>query len=232
MLDAGALRLGYWACPVCGNKIHIRLSHSDVGVRCLRCGASAITQSIIGVILAECPDLAEKDAYELSSRGVMVDWLAKRVRSLATSEYIDGVAGGDSRQGVRCEDVQRLTFPDGSFDLCTSTEVFEHVEDDMEGFREIRRILRPGGVTIFTVPMSDSPGTVERARRENGDWVHLREPEYHTDPYTGHQPSLCVRNYGLDIQDRLRQAGFTAVSLALPAHDMMGYARKVLVARR
>lgn len=232
MLDIGALRLGYWMCAACGNRIHVRLNDSDVGVRCVRCGASVITQSIIGVILTECPDMARRDTYELSSRGVMVDWLEKHVRSLTTSEYIEGVAGGDGHGGVRCEDVQRLTFPDESFDLCTSTEVFEHVEDDMAGFREIRRILRPGGVLVFTVPMSDSPNTVERARRENGNWVHLLEPEYHSDPYTGYQPSLCVRNYGLDIQDRLKQAGFTYVSLARPAQAMMGYARKVLVARR
>lgn len=162
----------------------------------------------------------------------MVRWLGKRVRSLTTSEYIEGVAGGASFRGVRCENVERLTFPDGSFNLCTSTEVFEHVEDDMAGFREIRRVLQPGGIMVFTVPMSDSPNTVERARRENGHWVHLLEPEYHSDPYTGYQPSLCVRNYGLDIQDRLLQAGFVRVSVARPAHDMMGYARSVLVAQR
>jgi Methylase involved in ubiquinone/menaquinone biosynthesis len=232
MLDIRALRLGHWICALCGNRIHIRLKDSDVGVRCLRCGASAITQSIIGVIRAEVPDLSERKAYELSSRGAMVEWLRKQVRSLTTSEYMTGVSNGEIHLGVRCEDVQHLTFPDASFDLCTSTEVFEHVEDDMAGFREIWRILRPGGILIFTVPMTDSPATVERAHREGGEWVHLLEPEYHSDPYTGYQPSLCVRNYGLDIQDRLRQSGFSRVSLVRPANDLMGYARKVLVARR
>jgi ubiquinone/menaquinone biosynthesis C-methylase UbiE len=32
--------------------------------------------------------------------------------------------------------VQRLSFADASFDLCTSTEVFEHVPDDRAGLRE------------------------------------------------------------------------------------------------
>ena len=42
-------------------------------------------------------------------------------------------------------------YGDASFDLCTSTEVFEHMPDDLNGFSEIRRVLRPGGRFVFTV---------------------------------------------------------------------------------
>ncbi|HTA66607.1 MAG TPA: methyltransferase domain-containing protein [Xanthomonadaceae bacterium] len=69
-------------------------------------------------------------------------YLRKKIVHVDTSEYMDGVEPGSFRDGVRCEDVQRLSFADGQFDLCTSTEVFEHVRDDIAGFRESHRALK------------------------------------------------------------------------------------------
>ena len=73
-------------------------------------------------------------------------YLGRHCASLQPSELLPGAAPGEIRDGIRSEDVQRLTFGDGSFDLCTSTEVFEHVPDDLAGFRELARVLRPGGL--------------------------------------------------------------------------------------
>lgn len=46
----------------------------------------------------------------------------------------------------------RLPYPDAMFDAVLSWEVFEHVQDYTEAFREIRRVLRPGGTSIHTFP--------------------------------------------------------------------------------
>lgn len=70
---------------------------------------------------------------------------------------------------------------DCMFDLCTSTEVFEHVPDDGAGFQEICRVLKEGGTFVFTVPMTDAKTTVERTKAHNGRIEHLLEPEYHGD---------------------------------------------------
>jgi SAM-dependent methyltransferase len=50
---------------------------------------------------------------------------------------------------VRCMDITRTEFPDHSFDLVVSHEVFEHVPDLKVAARELRRILRPGGFTYI-----------------------------------------------------------------------------------
>ena len=45
-----------------------------------------------------------------------------------------------------------LTFGDNEFDTVASTEVLEHVPDPLRGLREMRRVLKPDGMLILSVP--------------------------------------------------------------------------------
>lgn len=45
-----------------------------------------------------------------------------------------------------------LPFKSDSFDLLLALDVIEHVDDDVHALTECRRILRPGGLLIATVP--------------------------------------------------------------------------------
>ena len=140
------------------------------------------------------------------------DFLRRTAKSAALSEYFADAQPGSCRNGVRCEDVQQLTYADASFDLVTHTEVLEHVPDDARAFAELHRVLRPGGTMLFTVPIYGGDPTVERARLRNGVVEHLMEPAYHIDPLRG-EGILAFRDYGLDIVERLRTAGFAEASI-------------------
>ena len=48
--------------------------------------------------------------------------------------------------------IDLLPYRDASFDLITCTEVIEHVEHYRHTFREIFRILKPGGTFVLTTP--------------------------------------------------------------------------------
>ncbi len=146
---------------------------------------------------------------------------------------MEDVVPGALRDGVRCEDVQHLSFEDASFDLVTHTEVFEHVPDDAQGFRELHRVLRSGGLMLFTVPLHDTATTIERAALRDGELVHLLPPTYHSDRLRGAGRVLCYRDYGRDIVHRLVAAGFVDVALLPPDSRVpWNLGRHVVTARK
>ncbi len=53
---------------------------------------------------------------------------------------------------VRHGAVEQLPYEDSAFDLVTALDVIEHLDDDVAGLREMRRVLRPGGRALLFVP--------------------------------------------------------------------------------
>ena len=47
---------------------------------------------------------------------------------------------------------EQLPYDDGTFDLVTAFDVVEHMDDDLAGLSEMRRVLRPGGRVLLFVP--------------------------------------------------------------------------------
>ena len=45
-----------------------------------------------------------------------------------------------------------IPYPDQSFDAVICTETLEHVTDTKAAIRSIRRVLRPGGLLVLSVP--------------------------------------------------------------------------------
>lgn len=81
----------------------------------------------------------------------------------------------DTRQG---DVAKRIDVPDDSFDLVYSTDVFEHLADPVCAMKEIKRVLRPGGVCLTRTlhwghsnAMHDIRVTL---RKMPARWAHLR----------------------------------------------------------
>lgn len=130
-----------------------------------------------------------------------------RLPGLAYSEYLEGVEPGSTREGVRCEDLRRLTYPDASFDLVLTSETLEHVLDLDAALAEIGRILRPGGRHLCTVPaMPHVPRTFARRVIGPDGAVEDRAPRLcHPGGDVGYP---VFTEIGRDFPDRLRATGF------------------------
>jgi SAM-dependent methyltransferase len=76
-----------------------------------------------------------------------------QIPHLTTTCFTDEVNFGQQWHGFQNEDMQDLTFNDNIFDLVLHSEVLEHVINFPKAFDETIRILKSGGITIFTVPM-------------------------------------------------------------------------------
>lgn len=55
-------------------------------------------------------------------------------------------------KNVRLGNALNLPFKSRRFDLVTMFDVLEHINDDYRVLREIKRVLKPKGIAIFTVP--------------------------------------------------------------------------------
>jgi SAM-dependent methyltransferase len=53
--------------------------------------------------------------------------------------------------------IYALPYADNCFDAVILSEILEHVERDVDGLREVLRVLKPGGVAAITVPNANYP---------------------------------------------------------------------------
>ncbi|MDR2187415.1 MAG: class I SAM-dependent methyltransferase [Azonexus sp.] len=96
-------------------------------------------------------------------------------------------------------DLMSMPFADQSFDLVVHSDVLEHIESPLQALQESKRILRPGGATIFTAPIV--VGRLSRSRRGLA-------PSYHGGPDTNRNDFIVHSEFGADIWCLVMAAGF------------------------
>jgi len=112
------------------------------------------------------------------------------------------------------QNLEKLTFPDNYFDVVITSDVMEHVRLDFEAHKEIARVLKPGGVYLFTVPhFRHIRETIVRVSVVDADDPSkdqfLMEKEYHGDTNSPDDAALSYRSYGTDLDEALTALGFS-----------------------
>ena len=214
-------------CTSCGAESLFENTHSAVreSFRCILCKASARHRAQAAAIVEQfgrgrvrsLPELVETDwfrdlgLYEPGIIGPNREIFA-RLPHYQVSYFWDDIPRGAERDGVRNEDLMDLSFRDNAFDLIVSSDIMEHVRHPWRAFREIRRVLRPGGKHIFSIPvleplMSKSRYRVDTSGEED---IHIDPPHYHIAGDGSR--SLVYTEFGSDMFAELARIGTPTIA--------------------
>ena len=143
-----------------------------------------------------------RHVYECARRGahvVALDYADDEV--VQTRDTLDamvdaGEITADKLIGVLRGDACRLPFPDATFDVVITSEVLEHIQDDVTALTEMVRVLKPGGRFAATVPA----WMPEIVNWKLSDEYHApKAAGGHVRIYTRTELRAKMRTAGLDI---------------------------------
>ncbi len=127
-----------------------------------------------------------------AARGTILDYGCggqpyRELFSSKAQQYIgaDVAAAADTAPDLTFLPGERLTLADESIDTILSTQVLEHVAEHDSYLAECRRLLKPGGRLLITVPMQ---------------WRHHEVP-FDYFRYTRFGITHCLVKYGFAIED-------------------------------
>ena len=195
----GRKNFGY--CPICQSKT-IFVEYTKWlrdKYQCIKCHSIPRQRALVNTLNLFYSNWKELSVHESSPSNSR--FFIKECQNYTFSYFFGNVSLGTYKDGVRCEDLSNMTFDDSSFDLLITQDVFEHVLFPLKAFKEINRILRPGGAHVFTVPFyRNLEKSKARVRWVNGEICFLETPIYHGNPIDKNG-SLVTYDWGLDFTD-------------------------------
>jgi SAM-dependent methyltransferase len=187
-------------CPICGEVSKFELptdTDPRESIYCSFCGSFNRQRQIALVI---CSFFGSGSLKEMDSRRIFNTECRGALHSVLKDN-----------QNYCCsetENLMNLSFEDSVFDLVISSDVMEHVSNPYLGFKEIYRVLKPGGRHIFTMSFNPEYFLDEiRAEMVEEKLIHLKEPLMHLDPL---DPDGCLvyTVFGLEMLVKLAHIGF------------------------
>lgn len=206
------------SCPCCGYKGYFASTtwgvHKDF--RCPNCSSRPRDRQIALYFHANAIDLRGKRILHFAPEWPLFRQLKNE----------PGYVGGDiikRRNANAIVDITDIRFPDEHFDLLICNHVLEHVPDDRKALKETFRVLKQGGLGIFSVPMSKAQESWEPP---------AGMPQSEVERICGWDHK---RFYGQDFDQRLMAAGFTANPIPVSQAEKRAHAllsEKIFVATK
>jgi SAM-dependent methyltransferase len=212
-----------FGCPVCGHDAFERgrvlwgklasqweLSveerayiDNQQGLCCLHCNSTLRSMTLADALLSNWRSHSTFDQFcrkesafrdlevlELNGAGQLSPYLALLPRHIAAS-YPE-------------VDMQAMKYEEESFDVIVHSDTLEHIPDPLQSLRECYRVLKWGGVMVYTVPV-----IFGRLTRRRDDL----SPSYHGSIIRRTEDYRVVTEYGFDYYLEPWRAGFNSISM-------------------
>jgi GT2 family glycosyltransferase/2-polyprenyl-3-methyl-5-hydroxy-6-metoxy-1,4-benzoquinol methylase len=230
-------------CCICGNHTLFFYSSKELYRESLTCGNCLSTsryRSIARGILRAIRDLTGLEARSIAELDPQLKSVSLKIYDTQVPFYYETCAypipdllsrckwidlqtsmyrsqqpyGKKLGSNLTNQNLEALTFRDNSFDIVITSDVMEHVRLDDQAHQEIRRVLKPGGIYLFTVPhfRHQQQTFFQVAVKDPLDPtkdVFLTEKEYHGDANAKDGKVLSYRAYGTELDKTLHKLGFT-----------------------
>ena len=197
-------------CPICERHVDFLVKgpwFRDELI-CGSCNSIPRERGLASVLEKEIPNWRELHVHESSpaDRGV-----SAKVKKICKHYYESQYWPENSDpviNGVFNENLERLSFPDNSFDAFIALDVMEHVFHPELVVKEMYRTLKENGIALLTFPIKKNQVSAANTRAiisktgQNESIVHLKRPEYHGNPIDP-GGSLVTVDYGYDIHQLL-----------------------------
>lgn len=191
-------------CPICQSRFRKFLPYGRINPRenalCPNC-LSLERHRLIWMYLEDQTDFFKsgKDVLHIAPEACYIT----RFEKFHGDRYI--TADIESPLAKVKMDIHQIPFGENHFDVVLCNHVLEHVRDDIQAMREIKRVLKSGGFAILQIPFFNP---VPEVTFEDASITDKREREkiFGQDDH--------VRKYGKDYPKRIEQSGLLAVEEA------------------
>lgn len=225
-------------CAVCGQGTRFLVDlgvhfgeHANLreGLVCQSCHLGNRSRLLFGT-LCSLPGITPTSKIALLEELTELAALASvRFPNLVCSEYLGetqtpGQHYSHHGRRVRHESITRLSYGDEAFEAIVHSDVLEHVFDYRKALSETARVLRPGGITLFTTPVFIyQDGNVLRgAPKQDGSVEHYLPPEYHGDPWRP-EGVYTFHYFSCELLADIRAVGFSDTAIGINYEPFAGY---------
>ena len=216
-----------YRCPECKGSLRYQCQAALLVRLLSKHGATSVKS------LSEEMEFQALSVYEPGVLGPFRKFFAS-VGDYHISDFWPDIKTGATRDGVVCQDLHALTYDDERFDVLITSDIFEHVRRPYQAFAEVARVLKPGGLHVFSIPVQAPipQKSVFRVDVSGDEDEHLMPPRYHLGP--GNSRHIVYNEFGQDTFEELAKLGLETEAVPFPNdHDGLSavisfYSRKVL----
>jgi SAM-dependent methyltransferase len=228
--QAGTL---FFQCNICAGNCEINMQElGREGASCPTCSSSARVRALIRALSIEMfeqnlilPEFPERG--EIKGLG-MTDWEGYAIVLARKFQYENTYFHKEPRLDIAASEFALWRLE--AYDFIISSEVFEHIVAPVgRAFKNVFKLLKPGGIFILTVPYGTQPTTIEhfpelnefKLIEDNGSY-RLRNVSkegilqefdnliFHGGPGSTLEMRIFAET---DLHNHLQSAGFEAINM-------------------